>query len=488
MTLKWADRVGTISTTNGTGQLTLGAALDTFQDFSIVGNNNTCYYSLVSRDEDEWEVGLGTVSYAAPFWYIARTSVIDGSDGLATAVSLNSGTKEVKLVYPSTYVSTAAEQVAAVASIAAVVCLQASYVSANTALTFVYKTSAQAAAVSAQAAATSADVAASIAIVQATSATAQASIATVAAVCATTQASIAGVYASIAQAAVSGIVGSNASFIVMSATPSLANSRRLVGSSFIVVTDGGAGTTVSIDANVSAFDGRYYLLTSGQALTSVVSIQGTAITSIGTALVSIDSALTSVQANITSINAAVPRLAAVNTFTNLNTFTSVTTFSANVSSANIFNVGGILFTGATTTLANYEEGSWTPVLAGGTTPGTQVYATQVGRYIRVGNEVWISGTLALTSIDGATVGNVLITGLPFTISNITGLIGAASFTRIGGFTLQATYTGLGFGMTANQTRLVLTEWNPVGGAVMGLLIGELAQNANMCFTGVFRTG
>ena len=48
------------------------------------------------------------------------------------------------------------------------------------------------------------------------------------------------------------------------------------------------------------------------------------------------------------------------------------------------------------TLDDYEEGSWTPVLSfgGGTTGIT--YATQIGRYIKVGKKVWASAYIALT--------------------------------------------------------------------------------------------
>jgi hypothetical protein len=61
------------------------------------------------------------------------------------------------------------------------------------------------------------------------------------------------------------------------------------------------------------------------------------------------------------------------------------------------------------TLDDYEEGTWTPVLKGGTTAGTGTYTSQVGVYTKVGKVVyyeielnWSShtGTGTYMSIDG----------------------------------------------------------------------------------------
>jgi hypothetical protein len=67
------------------------------------------------------------------------------------------------------------------------------------------------------------------------------------------------------------------------------------------------------------------------------------------------------------------------------------------------------------TLDDYEEGTWTPVIAGAGTAGTQTYATQTGRYTKIGRIVILEFRVTLTAVDGATAGNMLITGLPFAI-------------------------------------------------------------------------
>ena len=82
---------------------------------------------------------------------------------------------------------------------------------------------------------------------------------------------------------------------------------------------------------------------------------------------------------------------------------------------------GVRFGGTTSTDVNtldfYQEGTFTPVIAGSTTAGAGTYTAQVGFYTRVGNTVDFTLTVTWTAHTGA--GNLLVTGLPFT-SNATG--------------------------------------------------------------------
>jgi hypothetical protein len=65
-------------------------------------------------------------------------------------------------------------------------------------------------------------------------------------------------------------------------------------------------------------------------------------------------------------------------------------------------------TGAANYLDDYEEGTWTPVLKGGTTIITHTVVR--ARYIKIGNQVQVSATI---NVDGTGSGNIRITGLPF---------------------------------------------------------------------------
>lgn len=64
------------------------------------------------------------------------------------------------------------------------------------------------------------------------------------------------------------------------------------------------------------------------------------------------------------------------------------------------------------TLDDYEEGTFTPVIYGSTTSGTGTYTQQTGRYLKVGNTVFITLTVSWTGHTGT--GDFRISGLPFT--------------------------------------------------------------------------
>jgi hypothetical protein len=97
MALVIADRVKETSTTTGTGTFTLGGAVAGYQAFSVIGNGNQCYYTIVGiAVASEWEVGVGTYSSST----ITRDIVLSSSTGGAK-VSFSAGNKEVFVTYPA---------------------------------------------------------------------------------------------------------------------------------------------------------------------------------------------------------------------------------------------------------------------------------------------------------------------------------------------------------------------------------------------------
>lgn len=94
------DRVKVTTTTTGTGTITLGAAAAGFQDFSVIGNGNTTYYTITDTANGTWEVGLGTYSSTGPT--LARNTVLESSSG-GTLVNFGAGSKDVFCVYPAEY-------------------------------------------------------------------------------------------------------------------------------------------------------------------------------------------------------------------------------------------------------------------------------------------------------------------------------------------------------------------------------------------------
>lgn len=111
------------------------------------------------------------------------------------------------------------------------------------------------------------------------------------------------------------------------------------------------------------------------------------------------------------------------------------------------------------TLTWYEEGTFTPVVEGSSTPGTATYSLQSARYTRIGRSVQIQIALSWTS--GTGTGNLFITGLPFTSANVSP-VGAMSFALIDGLTLSASSVATAF-TPANTTRVEIWQY-PAGGA------------------------
>lgn len=94
--LTLADRVKVTTTTTGTGTYTLGSASTGYQDFSVVGDGNTTYYTVT--DNTDWEVGIGT--YTASGTTLSRDTILSSSNS-NSAVNWGAGSKEVFVTYPA---------------------------------------------------------------------------------------------------------------------------------------------------------------------------------------------------------------------------------------------------------------------------------------------------------------------------------------------------------------------------------------------------
>ena len=100
MALVINDRVKETSTTTGTGTIDLAGAETGYESFvSGVGTGNTTYYAIELNSANEWEVGIGTVTDAAPDT-LSRDRIISSSNGDA-AVNFSAGTKNVFCTLPA---------------------------------------------------------------------------------------------------------------------------------------------------------------------------------------------------------------------------------------------------------------------------------------------------------------------------------------------------------------------------------------------------
>ena len=100
MALVINDRVKETSTTTGTGTFDLAGAETGYESFVAgVGTTNTTYYAIELNSAGEWEVGIGTVTDAAPDT-LSRTTIITSSNCDA-AVNFSAGTKNVFCTLPA---------------------------------------------------------------------------------------------------------------------------------------------------------------------------------------------------------------------------------------------------------------------------------------------------------------------------------------------------------------------------------------------------
>jgi len=101
MALVIDDRVKESSTSTGTGTINLAGASQDFIGFVAgIGTGNQTYYCIQNTGQDEFEVGVGTVTDASPDT-LSRQTVISSTNS-NNLVDFSAGTKEVFCTIPST--------------------------------------------------------------------------------------------------------------------------------------------------------------------------------------------------------------------------------------------------------------------------------------------------------------------------------------------------------------------------------------------------
>jgi hypothetical protein len=123
-------------------------------------------------------------------------------------------------------------------------------------------------------------------------------------------------------------------------------------------------------------------------------------------------------------------------------------------------------TGTSELLADYEEGTWTPVDASGTLGVALAFA--VGDYIKIGKMVFAS--FMITYPINVDLGNASIGGLPFTSSAGNQKCGSAiTYTDFGAFISVLTAPSATTMVFCNASGGVLTNANMSGKTIRGTL-------------------
>lgn len=106
---------------------------------------------------------------------------------------------------------------------------------------------------------------------------------------------------------------------------------------------------------------------------------------------------------------------------------------------------------------DYEEGTWTPVVEGGSTTGTASYSAQSGKYTKIGRVVQFQCDIAWSG--GTGTGSLTISGLPFSGGTASPL-GAGVVSICDGLALTA--SNYIIGATVYDTLLLIRQ-APTGG-------------------------
>lgn len=130
-------------------------------------------------------------------------------------------------------------------------------------------------------------------------------------------------------------------------------------------------------------------------------------------------------------------------------------------------------------LSLYEEGTFTPEIAGSSTAGSATYTTQVGYYTRFNNWVHIAINLVWTATSGQ-AGTGIITGLPFTSVNNTGHE-TGLYSRISSYTLATSTQDFIPLIAANSTQIDLKSVTS-GGASQNC---PLNSSGTITLTGIY---
>jgi len=98
----------------------------------------------------------------------------------------------------------------------------------------------------------------------------------------------------------------------------------------------------------------------------------------------------------------------------------VGTLTSGISGTDITLSGGVYLggTGSANKLDDYEEGSFTVTLQGGTTSGAFSYPNRIAYYVKVGNLVTVTVEIEANVSSPTPTGRLEVAGLPFTCNRV----------------------------------------------------------------------
>ena len=130
---------------------------------------------------------------------------------------------------------------------------------------------------------------------------------------------------------------------------------------------------------------------------------------------------------------------------------------------------------AANTLDDYEEGTWTGIVADAASGGNESASACYGYYTKVGNMVYVHFNVSNIDTTGLTAGNdVYITGLPFTSNGVTGNAKYTGTAHMSVVTFDQTPI---LNMDENQTSIRIAEVRSAAG-IDFVVVSELSSGVS----------
>jgi hypothetical protein len=123
----------------------------------------------------------------------------------------------------------------------------------------------------------------------------------------------------------------------------------------------------------------------------------------------------------------------------------------------------------------YEEGTFTPTMKGQSADGTITYVSNLGRFTRIGNRVYIQLWVDINASSGAS-GQAMIYGLPYTVVNVADALQSVAIGRSNGLSMAGANQTLGGVINRNTSHIELRSWDTTDG-MSDFPIGEFGTGA-----------
>jgi hypothetical protein len=136
------------------------------------------------------------------------------------------------------------------------------------------------------------------------------------------------------------------------------------------------------------------------------------------------------------------------------------------------------------TLDDYEEGTWTPTIGGTGGQSGQVYNFQYGTYVKIGQMVFATFNVALSTL-GTITTSAQVQGLPFTINNLNTNYAPTTTGLFWANTTTALVTIVGIGV-ANTTGITLFGAAAATTGITALVQASLSNTTQIAGTLIYR--